>query len=868
MENYNKSDKEKDDGKKIIILIIFAIILLLLITSCSCSSKFFGKLGNSLSDSINGLFRNDQDVKIDDNTNDKETITNQELRFDEDGLQMSLSDVDGRLSFSYNKINPKGFTCETSDADIATCYVSGGHVVVIPKKVGTVYVTLKTTTNGKIYEATTTATITDPLGYIDLSATSGTINLRETNQKIVSYGLVDLVGNVVVSSSDDSVATAEAFEGKLIITGYKKGTATITLTVSHKDRDYKSTYTIHVVDYMPNTDNDRPNNNGNNNSNKPSGDKENANDANSYLKNIQVLNEKYHLDNAFSKDRYEYRVRVDHNEKNLGLKVIPEVETSRVSYKLNGKSISEKELNPLDLKEGSNVLEITVTSKSGNTRTYTVLIYKPVRTIHFEYSSYKVYDGIAQNIYYFVEEDGKIIDTGIDYSQIKASLSNYQGNCDITFHDGYITLTPKDISEKETILNIEYNGKTNTTKIIFDKYYVSADVSKYTGELLNGYIEKDITLRTNLFIGDVSVEMNDNRVSLCSKENVLCTTVTVDSEDVELKYTGSNNAPSFLPFQLQTHKAGKYTIHVTGVAYGKEIANFDIEVIITEKYLVILDANGGRFNATDDGERYEISIAHDEKLDLSNYDAPYKLSSIDNNECVRWRFVGYSTSQSGEVIYNRTDKSIIENIDSNLTLYAIYEKVLGDEEVDPDKLVKAVWIENANLFHNEEYFNKYHEDKVIYPGAHGSNAIEITNESSKNILITNMTLKENNICIPNKGCLNMAYIVRYSRDRDDDYTYAYGETGGKYWILNKRNDTVKESTNNFTSKIKFNKPIELVPDEKVIVTVFWKWEEIDDALDTLIGNHAAEKLINQTINDMYRLSIGFNFETEVTSCPE
>ncbi len=856
MGNYNKNDKEKDDGKKIIILIIFAIILLLLITSCSCSSKFFGKLGNSLSDSINGLFNNKQDVKVDDDTNDKETITNQELRFDTDGLMMSLSDVDGRLSFSYSKINPKGFTCETSDADIATCYVSGGHVVVIPKKVGTVQVTLKTTANGKVYEATAPVTITDPLGYIDLSANSGTMNLKETNQKLVSYSLVDLVGNVVVSSSDESVATAEAINGSLIITGYKKGTATITLTVSHKDREYKNTYTIHVVDYIPNN-------------NKPSGGNQGSNSSNNYLKNIQVLNDKYHLDKSFSKNTLEYTIRVAYNEENLSLKAIAELETSRISYKLNDKSITEKELRPLKLKEGANILEIIVTSKDGKSRTYTVFIHKPVRTIHFEYSSYKVYEGIPKDMYYFIEEDGKRINEDINYSQVKSYLTGAQKNSSIEFHDGYITLTAKDVSIQEDTLNIEYNGKKDATKVIFDKYFVSTDSYKYEGNFIGNSLEKDFVLKTNLYIGEISVDTSGNRMSICSTDGKTCTILTLDSEDVSLKYTGGNVGPSSLPFQIQVHKPGNYKIHVSGIAYDREIASFDIEIIAKEMHLVVLDSNGGKFNETDDGEKYEIPVANGYQIDLTNYDEPYKLSSIEDNVCIQWKFIGYSTSIDGEVVYNRTDKNIIENITGNLTLYAIYEKVLGDEEkVDPDTLVKAVWVEHANLFHNEEYFNKYHEDKVIYPSANGSNVITLTNESSKNILVTDMTLKEQNICIANKGCLNMGYIVRYSRDRDADYAYAYGQQNEKYWILNKHEDTIVEGNDHFTSNIKFKTPIELEPNEKVEVTVFWRWEEVDDKLDTLIGNHAAEKLVDTTINDMYRLSIGFHFETKVTSCPE
>ena len=83
-----KNNEEKDSGKKILALIIIAIILLLLITSCSCTSKFFGKLGASLSDNFDNVFRNEDDFTIDDDTNDKETVLNQELKFDTDNLQI------------------------------------------------------------------------------------------------------------------------------------------------------------------------------------------------------------------------------------------------------------------------------------------------------------------------------------------------------------------------------------------------------------------------------------------------------------------------------------------------------------------------------------------------------------------------------------------------------------------------------------------------------------------------------------------------------------------------------------------------------------------------------------------------------------
>ena len=233
VEDY-KNNEEKDQGKKIIIFIILIIILLLLITSCSCTSKFFGKLGDSLSDSINSLFKNEEDYSIDDDTNDKETITNKQLKFDTTHLEMSLSDEDAKISYSYENINPKKFTCSTSDASIATCYVKDGYVVIKPKAVGTVTVILQTTTNGKIYEATAKVTVTDSVKFIQLSSKGGIINLKDGNQKIVSYSLVGLTGDISVTSSNPSVATAVASNGQLIMTASKAGSTTITLSITYK----------------------------------------------------------------------------------------------------------------------------------------------------------------------------------------------------------------------------------------------------------------------------------------------------------------------------------------------------------------------------------------------------------------------------------------------------------------------------------------------------------------------------------------------------------------------------------------------------------------------------------------------------------
>ena len=122
-KNENK-DEEKDKlRRRIMMIVIIILIILSLITSCSCTSNFFGRIGE--------LFRNEGDHPITGEDNDPENIKNKYLKFDTDKMEISLSDSKAKLSFSYRNINPKEFTCTTSDASIATCYVENGYVVIL-----------------------------------------------------------------------------------------------------------------------------------------------------------------------------------------------------------------------------------------------------------------------------------------------------------------------------------------------------------------------------------------------------------------------------------------------------------------------------------------------------------------------------------------------------------------------------------------------------------------------------------------------------------------------------------------------------------------------------------------------------------------
>ena len=91
--------KEEKHNRTIFYIIIIIIIILSLITSCSCTSNFFGKIGN--------IFSREDSFSIDDDTNDQEIILNQDLTFERDSLEVLLSDDKPKIGYSYRNIKPE-----------------------------------------------------------------------------------------------------------------------------------------------------------------------------------------------------------------------------------------------------------------------------------------------------------------------------------------------------------------------------------------------------------------------------------------------------------------------------------------------------------------------------------------------------------------------------------------------------------------------------------------------------------------------------------------------------------------------------------------------------------------------------------------
>lgn len=946
--------KSYEKNRKLIIYIIILIIVILtLIMSCSLTSTSFGRIGNE--------FGNEGDFSLKNDIRDFRTIRNYQLRFEKSHLKMSLSDAKYKLRFIEEYISPKKFTCTTSDAEVATCYVVNDHVVINPKKEGTVHILLETKINHTIYQATATILIGSPTKFIKLSSNSGIINLKYTKQILVGYRLFGLSGDVVATSSNEKVAKVYVKNGYLKIVAFRTGKVQINVSITNNGITYNAIYNLTVINEGKKQSNDNylkdikisagklePNFDKNNNyytvkvssktkkitikgipnSNKATifyngrkisslkdlplkyGDntvvikveaengetrdyivnifREVERDSNSFLKDIEVVanNKKLSLTPEFRKDETNYKVVVSPDTEKVSIKGILSSNKATIYY--NGKKVSS--LKDLSLNYGDNTVVIKVVAEDGTTRDYIVNIYRESKyEIKFDNDSYQfsLYtENLDYPIFYQVYKNGQIT-TDYDLNLIKVELKDALK--DITSIElpekGVIILKPDitkvDVKSISSKLVLDYKGNKATTNVTFKKevpnlkalndnikLYVSKDNSgTVTGTL-------DVILSTNLFTGEVTKTISDDKkeVIICSKNHKdTCVIVNTDSSLIELDYNNTESSPMYLPITVIGNDEGVATLNVIGKVNGVEFEQFKINIDIIRKYLVNISANGGEFEF---GDTLIVSkITKAQTIDLTDFGEPYKLDLDDS--CKNYKFVGYSKTKDGEVIYNLHDKKIIANLDDDLDLFAIYESSSTSVSSNPKK--RTIWLvadgndtSELPIFHNEKYFKLHKEDKVIYPKANGYYLMNFSNDSSNTIVIKGLKLIEDTICINNNGCLNMGYIIKYVPKKITEKTIYYYGNENSYKILNKDVDPRSENYNGKQIDFKNNKgEITLKPKEKVAISILWKWVEIDeesDKLDTLIGNQASSSKDDETLNDKYKLSVGLDLEIYNDKC--
>ena len=612
-------------------------------------------------------------------------------------------------------------------------------------------------------------------------------------------------------------------------------------------------------------------------------------ESNSYLKDIIVTanNKKLDLTPKFSKDKYNYKVVVSADTEEATIEGILSSKKATIYY--NGKKVSS--LKDLPLKYGDNTVVIKVVAEDGTTRDYTVNIYRESKyEIKFDKDSYEfsLYtENLDCAIPYKVYKNGVLIDN-YDLKLIKAELSKTLN--DFTSIElpekGIIILKPDitkiDNNTKSGNLTLNYNENKTSTTVTFKKEEpilnsLNDNIKLYISKDSNGKLTgaTDILLNTNLFTGETTKKVSEDKkeIVICSKKyKDTCITIKTNSSLIELDYTNTEIGPIHLPITVIGNDEGTAILNVTGKVNGKEFENLKISIDIIRKYIVTLDANGGEFEFGDT----EIinKITKKQSIDLSDFGEPYKVDEKD--ECKTYKFIGYSKTPDGKVIYNLENKKIISNLDDDLKLYAIYESKSTSVSNNPKK--RTLWLvadgsDNSNelpIFHNEKYFKLHKEDKVIYPGATGSYIMNFTNDSKDTIVIKGIKLVEDTICIEKNGCLNMGYIIKYSPPSITKETIYYYGKENNYKILNKdvdpRNINYKGKQINFKD---YKGEITLKSKEKVTIPLLWKWVEIDedsDKLDTLIGNQAADSEYDETLNDKYKISIGLDIEIYNNKC--
>jgi len=897
-----KADFENDKDKKRRWIILLLILIFLLLIATGITSKFWGTIGNFLQ---NGGFYN-----IAGNIGDTLKVYNQELMFDEESVEISLNEQAPKISYTYKNIHPNDLACSTSDASLATCYVEDGYVIVRPKALGEVMVYLNANANGKTYIASVRVTIVEDKRMIELEEAGGEINLAYGNSLTFVYRLIGLLGDVKVSSSDESVAVVSDENGMVLVIGKKEGEADITLSITYQGSTYTSTYHVSIVRRENHTG---PENNGgmlypNGSTNPPGAGTTNpsttprptegvnpptsgGDSSGGYITDIVFPG---FPSCGFDKEHESYFLSVSYDTELLPISIkTEEGKENMVRYELNGSS-------SLTLKNGLNTLKVTSLDENGKVNaSYTVTVYKPTRTVALkkfynvliDLSNYHLLYTVYETAYDFErQEERKEVITGDFTNDIQIQMT---GN--ITFNpsdlyetfSGGIRIFP---SKNSQLLNHSLSLKVSYPKakseanatvnfVAFD--YQLPDMYQngpYEIELKNNTGYKNLTFQgTNFFTGElVSTDILDasgKKIGVRIKEKrdgVLNDEVYIDITSknglLDLVFKESKNSSSFVVC-ANAWKVGSEELVVTGIAHGMTINQFSILFKIRTTYRLTLDANGGFFNELQDV--YEYSVSSDDTISLGEekYKA-YKMEKGQNGECIYYRMVSYNTEKDGSGTSYPLD-TVLSSFTSDMTLYAQWEK--GDDS-DKPKIVKRMDLPNFNLFHNEAYFQKYHRDFVIYPGASGTYVATFTNSTVNTIKITGMRMAENETICVTGGCLNMGYSVRFTPKDKKDYVYYYGGAGEKYQILNQDDASLVDGSHQIT----FGEGITVEPGEGVEFTLLWRWVDSKEydfkpvmgtgnllnyhALDTEIGNQASN------LNDYYQLSVSIEFVNEENYC--
>lgn len=837
-------------------------------------------------------------------------------------ISYRLVGIDGKISVT------------SSDDSVATATIKDGILKITATKTGKVTFTITVEDNGKTYTTTYTLTVVNKTGgnsggstgddkpgtdpskpdkpgdkkdsnnkLSNLTTNKGTLsptfNENTKNYKInVSADDNDITLKATTSSNKATVTYT--FNGKTNTTGKIEGLTpganVVTVTVKAEDGT-TNIYTITI-----------------NKPGKPDIPKDNDSSLGSLTTN------KGEVSPTFNPNTKEYSKDVDASDTNITIIAKPNSPKANVTYTYVDQSTGITITNSTgiinNLKPGENKVTITVTAEDGTTTSYTVTINRPnTYEIKFENNTNDCYleDGTCL-IKYTVFKDGEE-QTNFNPSDVNVSLPDtYKGTTTVGSGDklGYIILKP-DTSEmlnKIVDLTATYNRVSAVTKINFKSqdYYLQSLKNEYDMSIDSEANTRPVMFQTNLFdyigndVDDLKIEYSSDKKSITITSNNdpnIYLKIWTDSTNISSISYDPKAGTTYLPIIVTANGSGEAHIYAEGSAFGKKVPDqkLDIKLNIIQKYLIKLDAHGGIIDSTgafkeiDGGifnevsTEYEFKITSSEKIDLTKLDEPILV--VPNNECKYYKFLGYARkNKPTELVYYKNadgtwNNSAITGITEDTTFIAIYDE---DQVLDRDFKSKVMWLVDVPLFHNEEYFKKYGEDKVIYPGAKGEYTMIFKNESPDNITLTGMILEEDTICVDinsdgiEDGCLNMGYIIRSDYDNVNVNNYLYGSSN-KYTILNKDgvNQNAPKPTYTYRKELTFDEStkntmtLPVGSNKELEITIHWEWPfetdnyKLDDKIDTAIGNQAA-KSEETTLNDLYKLKVGIKYDVENKVC--
>lgn len=892
MSNHNKNNTDRHTLIKKILFIIFIIIICILLMT-SCASGFWGKIGDLYENFSKYFIKEEKDNK---------KIYNEQLKFITEEGYVSLNDI-YKIQFITSEINPSYYTCQTSDADIATCVVKNNYVEVYPKKAGVIDVLVYATTNGKEYIGTHKLTIIDPDSVFSTPNYSGTIQLGSSSILRIPYTLSNPDAKLTATSSNSDIATVIIENGVITIIGNKPGNTTIIIIVDDNGVEHKYTYEIEVkipennlssecylesltisngklnpkfnknqtnysvevktgnitintkykgkqiYFYVNNKRVDNLNNitlnNGNNvvvitvvsengESKKYTININNSNNVNppynksdvNTLSSLTVNN--YNLNfNEFIND---YTLLVKYNQETLNLNATLKDSKSTISYKLNDNSIND--ISNIPLVKGNNKLEIFVTSESGITNKYEIIIKRAIRKIEFNQTVKKInVENTETNIIYEVYED-KYIDNNFvkvdDYNIQDIELTYSNNNSVITLNKGTVNIKPNVSDLNKTLtLTLNYNNTSSSINLTIERfdYYINLIKDTYNLSYSNESNEANIIFNTNLFSGNINCEQTESGIKLYNEIGYInITTSNKNVLDVIYKETDNEQTSTYVTFRTKLNNGGTAQITLTLNIFGQNIESKVININVSRKHKVILDALDGFYDSFT--TKYEFLLEHNSQLNLNDYIA-YKVDTTGN--CLYYTIESYNTLLDGTG--TRYEKDQIITINEDITLFAIYSSESKYIEITESNIK---YLTDVDLFYNDEYYKEHNVEKIIYPNAHGSHSMYINNNTSSAIEITKLNLEEDTVCISG-GCINMGYIIKYTKETDRNWTYMYGSKDN-YEILNLDNNAIKNGNNNIINLPYDGSKIVLEPGEEVVISILWKWVDINDELDTAIGN--------------------------------